>query len=241
MRQPIQLSFAESVILRHLNNDMKIEECAEYSALKPGTLISDIETVCRQAVENKINAVCVPPLFVKKAKQLTGETGIQIAAAIGFPFGYSAIEAKVAEIVLAVIDGADGVEMVINTSAVKNNDWQFLANEINTVMPIIRGKQKKITVIIETALLTNPEIITACDLYGAAGVDFIKTGTGFIENDKIIADLELIRKHLAAIVQIKAVADIKNYSFVNKLIKAGANRLCCNNSPQLLQVTLQYN
>ena len=143
--------------------------------------MSDIESVCNEAVEYKFTAVCVPPLFVKTAKVLTAETGILVSTVIGFPLGYSAIEAKVAEIVLAVIDGADEVEMVINTSAVKNNDWQYLANEINTVMPVIRGKGRKMTVILETGLLTDEEIITACDIYGAAAVDFVKAGTGYFD------------------------------------------------------------
>ena len=220
---------------------MKIEEYIEHAGLKPDTLLGDIETICSEAVEYKLSTVCVPPLFVKKAKEFTVETGIKVCTVIGFPFGYCAIEAKVAETVLAVIDGADELEMVINTSAVKNNDWQFLANEINTVMPIIRGSGKKITVILETGLLTNTEIITACDIYGAAGVDYIKAGTGFTDNELIVEHVKLIRKHLAALIQIKVAADIKNYSFAKDLIKAGANRLCCNNGLKLLQEALQQN
>jgi deoxyribose-phosphate aldolase len=220
---------------------MNIEAYIEHSTLKPGTVTGDIESVCREALENKFGFVCVPPLYVKKAKSLTAGTGIKICTVIGFPFGYSAIEAKVAEIVLAIIDGADEVELVINTGAVKNGDWQFLANEINTVMPLIRGKGKKITVILETGLMTVNEIISACDIYGAAGVDFIKAGTGFIDNDSVIENLKLIRMHLADAVKMKTAAGIKNYSFALDLIKAGANRLSCNNSVQLVQEALQQN
>jgi deoxyribose-phosphate aldolase len=218
---------------------MNLAAYIEHSALKPGTVISDIESVCSVAVEYKFSTICIPPLFVKTAKNLTAETGIKVSTVIGFPFGYSAIEAKVAEIVLAIIDGADEIEMVINTSAVKNKDWQFLAAEINTVMPIVRGKGKAITVILETGLMSEPEIITACDVYGAAGVDFIKAGTGFIENEPAIEHIKLIRKHLAAPVGIKSAAAIKNYGFALDIIKAGAGRLCCNNGLQLLQETLQ--
>lgn len=220
---------------------MRIEEYIEYAALKPDTSISDIELVCTEAKNYKMSTICVPPLFVKKAKELTVAADIDVATVVGFPFGFSAIEAKVAEIVLAIIDGADEVEMVINTGAVKNNDWQFLANEINTVMPIIRGKGKKITVILETGLLTEAEIITACDIYGAAGVDFVKTGTGFIENDALTENVMLIRKHIAAMVKIKAAGEIKNYSFAQKLIEAGANRLCLDNTLQPVQEVLQQN
>lgn len=220
---------------------MYIEEYLQHAALKPGTTLGDIDALCCEAVEYKLTDICVPPLFVKKTKLLIEETDIKITTVIGFPFGYSAIEAKVAELVMAVIDGADEVEMVINTSAVKNCDWQFLANEINTVMPIIRGREKKITVIFETSLMTDEEIITACDIYGAAGVDYVKAGTGFTADGLIIERIKLIRKHLASVIQIKVATDIKNYSFAKDLVKAGANRLCCNNNLKLIQESLQQN
>lgn len=220
---------------------MHIQDYIQHATLKPGTTIGDIDALCCEAVEYKLTNICVPPLFVKKTKLLIEETDIKITTVIGFPFGYSAIEAKVAELVMAVIDGADEVEMVINTSAVKNSDWQFLANEINTVMPIIRGKEKKITVIFETSLMTDEEIITACDIYGAAGVDYVKAGTGFAADVLIIERIQLIRKHLAAAIRIKVATDIKNYSFAKDLIKAGANRLCCNNNLKLIQEALQQN
>lgn len=220
---------------------MNLATYIDHSALKPDTISDNIESVCSEAVEYKFNTICVPPLYVKTAKTLTAETDIKVSTVVGFPFGYSAIEAKVAEIVLAIIDGADEIEMVINTSAVKNNDWQYLANEINTVMPIVRGKAKKITVIVETGLLTDKEIITACDVYGAAGVDFVRIGTGFFDDGAIIDNLKLIRRHLAVPVRLKVAAAIENYSVADNLIKAGANRLCCNNSLQLIQEELQQN
>lgn len=220
---------------------MIIAEHIDHICLKPDTILADVENLCVEAVEYKFRTVCVPPLFVKKVKAFTVETDIRCAAVIGFPFGYSAIEAKIAEIVLAIIDGADELEMVINTGAVKNNDWQFLASEINTIMPVIRIKEKKITVILETGLMTDAEIITACDIYGAAGVDFVKAGTGTMENLLIAEQVKLIRKHLAETVQIKVAADIKNYNEAKKLFNAGASRLSCSNGLKLLQEALQQN
>jgi deoxyribose-phosphate aldolase len=220
---------------------MILTEHIDHACLKPDTTIGDVEQLCREAIEYKFGTVCVPPLFVKTAKSFTAEIGIKIAAVIGFPFGYSAIEAKIAEIVLAIIDGADELEMVINTAAVKNNDWQFLASEINNIMPVIRSKVKKITVMLETGLMTDAEIITACDMYGAAGVDFVKAGTGTIENLRIAEQVKLIRKHLAETVQIKVATDVKNYSDAQKIFNAGANRLSCSNSLKLLQEALQQN
>ena len=220
---------------------MILTEHIDHACLKPDTTIADVEQLCQEAIEYKFHNVCVPPLFVKKAKLFTTVTGIQTAAVIGFPFGYSAIEAKVAEIVLAIIDGADEIEMVINTGAVKNNDWQFLDNEINTVMSVVRSKAKKITVIFETGLMSDAEIITACDVYGAAGVDFIKAGTGTMENLLVMEQVKLIRKHLAETVQVKVATNIKNYTEAKIFLHAGANRLSCSNSLDLFQEALQQN
>jgi len=198
-------------------------------------MLADVEKVCKEAVEYGFAAVCVPPLYVKKAKEFLGESVVKIATVIGFPFGYCAIEAKVAEIVLAIVDGADELDMVVNISAIKNGDWTFIANEINTVMPIVRNKSKVIKVIIESGILTEEEIIKCCDIYGAAGVDYVKTSTGFAEKGASIHDVQLIRAHLADSIKIKASGGIRSYSFAKELINAGANRIGCSASVQIVK------
>ena len=209
---------------------MNIAPYIEHTVLKPTTTISDVEKLCAEAMQYDFAAVCVPPLFVKKAKELTAGSSVKVATVIGFPFGYSAIEAKVAEIILAILDGADELDMVINISAIKNKDWQFLASEINTVMPIIKGKRKIIKVIIESGILTDEEIITCCDIYGAAGVDFMKTSTGYAEKGATVHAVQLMRAHLASTIKIKASGGIKDYDFALQLINAGADRIGCSSS-----------
>ncbi|MGF2410866.1 deoxyribose-phosphate aldolase [Ferruginibacter sp.] len=220
---------------------MNIASYIDHTVLKPTTLIADVEKLCAEAKQYSFAAVCVPPLFVKKAKELTADSNVKVATVIGFPFGYSAVEAKVAEIVLAIIDGADELDMVINISAVKNKDWQFLANEINTVMPIIRGKGKVIKMIIESGILTDEEIITCCDIYGAAGVDFMKTSTGYAEKGATVEAVQLMRKHLPDLIKIKASGGIKNYSFAQQLVNAGADRIGCSSSIQIVNEAAQQN
>lgn len=149
--------------------------------------------------------------------------------------GYCAIEAKVAEIVLAIVDGADELDVVANISAIKNGDWTFIANEINTIMPIIKSKNKVIKVIIESGVLTDDEIIKCCDIFGAAGVDFVKTSTGFASKGASIHAVELIRAHLADSVKIKASGGIKSYSFAKELINAGAARLGCSAGVEIIK------
>jgi deoxyribose-phosphate aldolase len=220
---------------------MNIANYIDHTVLKPGTLIADVEKLCAEASEYNFAAVCVPPLFIKKAKELTAGSTVKVATVIGFPFGYSAIEAKLAEMVLAIVDGVDELDMVINISAIKNKDWQFLASEINTIMPIVRSKGKVIKVIIESGILTDEEIITCCDIYGLAGVDYMKTSTGYAETGATIAAVQLMRKHLPSAIKIKASGGIKNYNFALQLINAGANRLGCSSSVQIVQEAVQQN
>jgi deoxyribose-phosphate aldolase len=218
---------------------MNIAPYIDHTVLKQPTTIADVEKVCKEALEYGFAAVCVPPLYVKKAKEFLGESEIKVATVIGFPFGYCAIEAKVAEIVLAIVDGADELDMVVNISAIKNGDWTFIANEINTVMSIVKNKNKMIKVIIESGILTQDEIIKCCDIYGAAGVDYVKTSTGFAEKGASIQDVQLIRAHLADTIKIKASGGIRSYSFAKELINAGANRLGCSASVEIVKESME--
>lgn len=214
---------------------MDISPYISHSILKPDTLVAEVETLCKEALQFGFEAVCIPPLFVKKAKGLLNGSPVKVATVIGFPFGYSAIEAKVAEIVLAIIDGADELELMVNISAIKNNDWAFIANEINTIMPIVKSKHKVIKVIIESGILSDDERIKCCDIYGAAGVDYIKTSSGYAEKSASIRSVSLIRSHLSDAVKIEASGGIQSYSFAKELINAGANRLGSSDSVQIVK------
>ena len=214
---------------------MNIASHIDHTILKPTTLMSDIEKLCAEAKQYEFAAVCVPPLFVKAAKNYLAGTAVKTATVIGFPFGYSAVEAKLAETVLAIVDGADELDMVINISAIKNNDWQYLAHELNSILPVIRNKNKVIKLIIESGILTDDEIIKCCDLYGAAGVDFMKTSTGYAEKGASVHAVALMRKHLADAVKIKASGGIRTFEFAKELIDAGADRIGCSNSVGIMQ------
>ncbi|MFT3910248.1 MAG: deoxyribose-phosphate aldolase [Ferruginibacter sp.] len=203
---------------------MKIASLIEHSFLTPTATIADIEGVCNEAIQYKFAAVCIPPMFVKKAKAIITGTDVKVATVIGFPFGYNAIEAKVAEAVLAIVDGADEINMMINLVALKNNDWQYLAKEINTILTVVRKAGKIIKVIIEAGSLSNEEIIACCDIYGAAAVDYIQTSTGFSQTLVSIETFALIRTHLANAIQIKHGDAIDAVS-LNKW--NGANRIVC--------------
>ena len=216
---------------------MHLNQYIDHTFLKPTTLLSDIEKLCGEAKQYEFAAVCVPPNFVKPAKIFLEGSTVKVASVIGFPFGYSAVEAKIAEIVLAMVDGADELDVVINISAIKNNDWLYLANEINYIMPIIRSKDKTVKIIIESGILTDEEIIKCCDIYGLAGIDFLKTSTGYAEKGATVEAVKLFRLHLPHQVQIKASGGIRDYAFAKQLVDAGATRLGCSASVAIVQGT----
>ena len=219
---------------------MQIASYIDHTILKPTSQVSEMERVCSEAVEYEFAAVCIPPPFVKRAKTILAPTPIKVATVVGFPFGYSAIEAKVAETVLAIVDGADEIDMVINLIAVKNGDWEFLRREIRPVMDIIRQKKKLIKIIIESGVLTNEEILHCCQLYADAGVDFLKTSTGYAEKGATVDAVQLMRKHLPSSIKIKASGGIRSYSFAKQLIDAGAERLGCSGSVALVKDSLTF-
>jgi len=200
----------------------------DHTILKPTCLVSDIQKLCAEAKQYDFAAVCVPPNFVKLAKEQVAGSDVKVATVIGFPFGYCATEAKIAEIILAMVDGADELDVVANISAIKNGDWAAIADEINHIMPIIRSKGKKVKIIIESGVLTNDEIIKCCDIYGIAGIDFLKTSTGYAEKGASVEAVQLFRKHLPDAVHIKASGGIRDYATAKQMIDAGATRIGCS-------------
>ena len=204
---------------------MSLARYIDHTILKPTTTRAEVEKVCAEAVQYGFAAVCIPPPFVRFARQLLDGAQVKVATVIGFPFGYSAVEAKVSEILLAIVDGADELDMVINLLALKNNDWTYLAGEIGTILPLVRAQGKVLKVIVESGILTDEELIRCCTIYGTAGVDFMKTSTGYAEKGATIEAVEIMRKHLPSSVQIKASGGIRTAEFAKALIEAGATRL----------------
>jgi deoxyribose-phosphate aldolase len=214
---------------------MEINRYIDHTVLKPTTTLEDIKQLCMECVEYDFAAACVPPLYVKLAKQFLGATNTKVATVIGFPFGYSAIEAKVAETVLAIVDGADELDLVVNISAIKNKDWEYLEKEIANIMYIIREKKKVIKIIIESGILLEEEIVKCCQLYAQYGVDFMKTSTGYAERGATVEAVRLMRANLPANIQIKASGGIRTFVFARELIEAGATRIGASASVNIVK------
>jgi len=219
---------------------MQIASYIDHTILKPTCLVADVERVCSEAVQYGFAAVCIPPPFVKRAKIILEASTVKIATVIGFPFGYAPIESKVAETVLAIVDGADELDMVINLIALKNGDLDYLQKEIGLVSDIVKQKKRLIKVIIESGVLTSEEIIKCCSLYAKAGADFVKTSTGYAEKGASLEAVQLMRKHLPSSVRIKASGGIRTYEFARQLIELGADRIGASASVSIVKEEQEY-
>jgi deoxyribose-phosphate aldolase len=202
----------------------------DHTILKPTTSHIEINRICKEALEYGFAAVCVPPPFVVLAKS----SGVRVATVIGFPFGYSVSAAKLAEVEQALADGVDELDVVINLVALKGGDWIGLETEMRTLVGLIHDAGRLVKVIIESGVLTDEEIIRCCGIYGGLGVDFVKTSTGYAEKGATVEAVRLMRAHLPSNVRIKASGGIRTYALARQLIDAGADRLGCSASVEIV-------
>lgn len=207
---------------------MDIASYIDHTILKPTTSPEDIKTVCAEAMEYNFAAVCIPPPFVKNALMLLKDSNVKIATVAGFPFGYSIAGAKLVEIQQAMEDGADELDVVVNLAALKSKSWSYLESEISRLTTAVHQQGRMIKVIIESGILDDKEIIRCCEIYAKAGVDFLKTSTGYAEKGATIEAVQLMRRHLPSDISIKASGGIRTYEFARQLVAAGADRLGCS-------------
>ncbi len=214
---------------------MDIAGYIDHTVLKPFTTEDDITQLCNEASIYGFAAVCLPPYFVRHARIQLQDTGVKVSTVIGFPFGYNATRSKTEEIKEAIADGADELDMVINLSAVKTGDWDFLEHEIERCTTLVHNANKTLKLIVESGLLTDAELISCCALVRSHKADFIKTSTGFAETGATVHAVEIMRRHLPENIFIKASGGIRSFAFAKELIDAGATRIGCSASIKILE------
>lgn len=201
-----------------------INRFIEHTNLKPTITGKEVDLLVREAIENNFLGVCVPPFWVKRAKREISNNDVQLVTVIGFPLGYNMTETKVEELKLAIRDDADELDLVLNVSAFKDGmNWPKI--EIAKCSKLVHEAYKMIKVIIETAYLNDEEIKTLCRICADAGVDFVKTSTGFAPGGAQVDHVRLMRQELPSNVGIKASGGIKTYDQAVTLIAAGADRI----------------
>ena len=208
----------------------------EHTLLKQDATHEDLIKLFEEAKEHKFLGVCINPAYVKLAKEHLKGTGIKVVTVIGFPLGANLPSVKAYEAACAVEDGADEIDMVINVSAIKDKNYDYVINDIQTVKESCGFSLLKI--ILETDLLNPDEIKKACELCVQAGADFVKTSTGFVKNGvgAKVEDVKLMYETVSPHgLKVKASGGIRDKETAIKLIEAGASRLGTSSGVKIVQ------
>ncbi len=197
----------------------------DHTLLKPDATAADIETLCREAAEHRFATVCVNPTWVALAARRLRGTGVGVCSVVGFPLGATTADVKAYETRRAIGDGASEIDMVINVGALKSGELRLVEQDIEAVASACRACGATSKVIIEAALLSDDEKVTACTLAKAAGADFVKTSTGFGPGGATVADVALMRRVVGDAMGVKAAGGVRDLGQVQAMVAAGASRV----------------
>ena len=207
----------------------------DHTLLKPDATRKNIEELCREAAQFKFATVCVNPTWVALASRLLAGSGVGVCSVVGFPLGATTPDVKGYETQRAIFDGAREIDMVINVGALKSGDLRAVERDIEAVTSPCRACSALSKVIIEAALLTDDEKITACTLAKAAGADYVKTSTGFASGGATAADVALMRRVVGAEMGVKAAGGVRDFEGMKAMIAAGATRVGASAGVKIVQ------
>lgn len=212
---------------------MEINKYIDHTLLKATATKEQIIALCNEAIKYNFYAVCVNGSYVKLASQQLKNSGVKVAAVVGFPLGSSTTKAKVFEAENCISNGASEIDMVINIGKLLENDFEYVEEEIRVLKEAIGNNVLK--VILETCYLTKKQIETACQLVVNAKADFVKTSTGFGTNGATFTDVQIMKNIVKNNLKIKASGGIKNLKDAKKYIKIGVSRLGTSSGVMLVK------
>jgi deoxyribose-phosphate aldolase len=213
----------------------EVSSMIDHTLLKPDATRQDVEKLCREAAEFHFATVCVNPTWVALAAARLRGTGVGITSVVGFPLGATTPDVKHYEAQRAIFDGATEIDMVINVGALKSGDLRVVERDIEAVADPCRQSGALSKVIIEAALLTDDEKVTACTLAKAAGASFVKTSTGFGPGGATVADVMLMRRVVGEEMGVKAAGGVRDYAGLKAMVAAGATRVGASAGVKIIQ------
>ena len=218
---------------------MQLAQYIDHSYLKPDCSELIIDRLIEEAMEYGFKAICIPPMYLQYAKERAESRTFLLCTVAGFPIGYDHVSAKLASIRRSAELGADEVDVVINLSAVKTGHFDFTHRELTAFHET--GKECHVTIkcIIEAQLLNEEEILRICDISNELNIDYVKTSTGFFGEAVQEDIIRLLRRHLNPSIHIKASGGIHKYSQAVQMIRAGADRLGCSQSVNIIKESVQ--
>ena len=215
----------------------KFSKYFDHTLLKPDATSQDILKLLSEAVSLDTAAVCVNGSHVRSARRFIDAAGadVKVAAVAGFPLGAMATNAKAYEVQLALEDGADEIDLVMNIGQAKAGNWAYVEDEIYTIAEMCHESGAILKLIIETCLLTDEEIVRACESACTAGADFVKTSTGFSSGGATTHAVALMKRTVGEDLQVKASGGIRTLDDAQAMIEAGADRLGCSATAAILE------
>lgn len=211
----------------------RVASMIDHTILKPAATRDEIAKLCEEARRFRFASVCVNPTYVPLCAQMLRMTNVKVCTVVGFPLGANRSEVKAFETERAIIDGAQEVDMVINVGALKSKDNDLVERDIRAVVEACRSIVVS-KVIIEAALLTDEEKVTACELAKAAGADFVKTSTGFGPGGATAHEVALMRAVVGSEMGVKAAGGIRDAETAREMIAAGASRIGASASVKIV-------
>ena len=207
----------------------------DHTLLKPEATTADIEKLCDEATRYGFYSVCVNPTYVTQCKALLRGSAVKLCCVVGFPLGAQSPGIKALEARKAIREGASEIDMVINIGALKSGDHALVLRDIRAVVEASKDGRALSKVIFETALLTDEEKITACELSMKAGADYVKTSTGFSSGGATVEDIALMAKTVAPKkLGVKASGGVRTYDDAIRMIRAGATRIGASASVKIV-------
>lgn len=204
---------------------MKLNQYFDHTLLKPEATTAQVQTLCAEAREHGFYAVCVNSSMVSTAYEAVKDSDVKVAAVVGFPLGACTTSSKVFETEEACKLGAKEIDMVLHVGKLKEGEWDYVHADIAAVVWAASHYGAIVKVILETCLLTDEEIVRACQVSEEAGAAFVKTSTGFGSGGATAHHVALMRQSVSEAVQVKASGGIRDYKTVMEMIEAGADRI----------------
>ena len=207
----------------------------DHTLLRADATREEIETLCQEAAQHGFASVCVNATWVATCARILQGTGVKVCSVVGFPLGATTADTKQFETRRAIFDGAGEIDMVINVGALKSGDARLVGRDVEAVTGPCREWGVVSKVIIEAALLTDDEKVTACVVAKEAGADYVKTSTGFGPGGATAYDVALMRQVVGKTMGIKAAGGVKNLDDVQTMVTAGASRIGASAGVRIVQ------
>jgi deoxyribose-phosphate aldolase len=212
-----------------------IAKMIDHSLLNPSLTRQELEDGCALALRYDTASVCIMPYALRRCADLLAGSTVKASTTIGFPHGGHTTGIKMAEARQALADGGQELDVVINISKARSGDWTYVREEIAALAELIHTARQKIKVIFENAYLDDDAKVRLCEMCGEIGVDWVKTSTGYAATGATMADLELMRKHSPAHVQVKAAGGIRDLDALLAVRAIGVSRVGATRTQSMLE------